>query len=160
MVEYLLNLLGGLSVELKLILMSMAPVVELRGAIPVGIAMGVEPLKALTICMLGSLIPTPFILFGVRPVFKWLKRTKLFRKLINNLSDKTLRRSKKVKKYGFWGLLIFVATPLPGTGVWSGTLAAALLNMRFKVAFPAIVIGNFIAGVIVTLLSSNLLLAF
>ncbi|WP_243259317.1 small multi-drug export protein [Clostridium sp. 'deep sea'] len=57
-------------------------------------------------------------------------------------------------------MLIFVATPLPGTGVWSGTLAAALLNMRFKVAFPAIVIGNFIAGVIVTLLSSNLLLAF
>ncbi len=82
-----------------------------------------------------------------------MKKTKLFKKLVHNLTDKSLNKSHKIQKYGAWGLLIFVAIPLPGTGVWSGSLAAALLDMRFKWAFPAILVGNLIAGILVMGLS-------
>ena len=95
------------------------------------------------------MIPVPIILFTIRPIFNYLKKTKTFRKLVHRLTNKSLNKSHKIQKYGAWGLLVFVAIPLPGTGVWSGSLAAALLNMRFKWAFPAILIGNLIAGILI-----------
>ena len=101
------------------------------------------------------MIPVPFILFSIRPIFNYLKKTKLFKKLVHKLTDKSLNKSGKIQKYGAWGLLVFVAIPLPGTGVWSGSLAAALLDMRFKWAFPAILVGNIIAAVIIMGLSNE-----
>ncbi len=101
------------------------------------------------------MIPVPFILFTIRPIFNWMKRTKTFRKLVHRLTDKSLNKSGNIQKYGAWGLLVFVAIPLPGTGVWSGSLAAALLDMRFKWAFPAIFFGNLIAGIIIMGLSNG-----
>lgn len=131
----------------------MLPIVELRGAIPIAIALGMSTWHAFLTCFIGSLIPVPILLFGIRPVFKWLKQTTVFNKMIGKLIRRTLNRSYYVERYGFWGLLLFVAIPLPGTGVWSGTLAAVLLDIRFKRAFPAIVLGNLIAGLLILTLS-------
>jgi len=143
------ELLNFLSIEFKVMLTAALPIIELRGAIPVGISLGLSPLHATILSFIGSMIPVPFILFAIRPIFNYLKKTKLFKKLVYRITDKSIHNSGNIQKYGAWGLLAFVAIPIPGTGVWSGSLAAALLDMRFKWAFPAIFIGNLIAGVII-----------
>jgi uncharacterized membrane protein len=149
------ELLNFLSIELTVMLTAALPIIELRGAIPVGMSLGMSPAHATIISFIGSMIPVPFILFTIRPIFNYLKKTKLFKKLVHKLTDKSLNKSGNIQKYGAWGLLIFVAIPLPGTGVWSGSLAAALLDMRFKWAFPAILVGNIIAAVIIMGLSNE-----
>jgi len=146
-----------LSTEITVLLTAMLPVIELRGAIPVGISLGMSSTHAFIISFIGSMIPVPFILFTVRPLFNWLRQTNLFRNLIRRITEKSLNKSGRIQKYGVWGLFLFVAIPLPGTGVWSGSLAAALLNLRFKWAFPAILIGNLIAGILITGLSHSIL---
>lgn len=126
------------------------PVIELRGAIPVGISLGLTPLHATVIAFIGSMLPAPLILYAARPVFDYLKTIRFFRKLVNKLTDRSLNySSEKIEKYGTWGLLLLVAMPIPGTGVWSGSLVAALLDMRFRLAFPAILAGNLIAGLLI-----------
>ncbi len=149
------ELLNFLSIELTVLLTAALPIIELRGAIPVGISLGLSPIHSTLISLLGSMIPVPFILFSIRPIFNYLKTTKIFKKLVHRLTDKSMSKSGKIQKYGAWGLLVFVAIPLPGTGVWSGSLAAALLDMRFKWAFPAILVGNIIAAVIIMGLSNE-----
>lgn len=153
MTEILRSLLDFISREFTVIFTAMLPVIEVRGAIPVGIALGMSPFHATLLAFLGSIIPVPFILWTIRPIFTYLRRTKLFRRLVNTLTDKSMRKSGKVKKYGYIGLFFFVAIPLPGTGVWSGSLIAALLNMRIKFAFPTIVLGNLVASIAIMLLS-------
>ena len=149
------ELLNFLSIELTVLLTAALPIIELRGAIPVGISLGLSPIHATLISLVGSMIPVPFILFSIRPIFNYLKTTKIFKKLVHKLTDKSMSKSGKIQRYGAWGLLVFVAIPLPGTGVWSGSLAAALLDMRFKWAFPAILVGNIIAAVIIMGLSNE-----
>lgn len=149
-------LLDSFGVKLMVFIVSMLPVVELRGAIPIGMALGLSPVYSAFISFLGGMVPVPFILFGIRPIFAYLRQTKLFKRLVDKLSTRSLENhGPKVQKYGALALLLFVAIPLPGTGVWSASLIAALLDLRFKVAFPAILIGNFLAGIIVMLLSSG-----
>ncbi len=153
--EYILRLIDFISIELTVLLTAALPVVELRGAIPVGISLGLSPLHAAVLGFIGSMIPVPIILFAARPVFNYLRQTRLFRKLVGRLTDNSRRNRDKIQKYGVWGLIVLVAIPLPGTGVWSGSLAAALLDMRFKLAFPAILVGNLIAGIIIMALSGE-----
>lgn len=155
METFLNQLLNFLSIELTVMLTAALPIIELRGAIPVGISLGLSPIHATLLGLVGSMIPVPFILFSIRPIFNYLKTTKIFKKLVHKLTDKSMSKSGKIQKYGAWGLLVFVAIPLPGTGVWSGSLAAALLDMRFKWAFPAILVGNIIAAVIIMGLSNE-----
>lgn len=155
MVNLMAAIIDFLSVEFTVILTAALPVVELRGAIPVGMSLGLSPVHAAVLAFIGSMIPVPFILFTIRPVFNYLKKTKTFRRLVDRITDKSLNKSGRIQKYGVWGLLLFVAIPLPGTGVWSGSLAAALLDLRFKWAFPAIFVGNLIAGILIMLLSNG-----
>ena len=129
------ELLNFLSIELTVMLTAALPIIELRGAIPVGMSLGMSPAHATIISFIGSMIPVPFILFTIRPIFNYLKKTKLFKKLVHKLTVKSLNKSGNIQKYGAWGLLVFVAIPLPGTGVWSGSLIASLLDMRFKWVF-------------------------
>ena len=147
----ILEILGR---ELIVVFTAAMPVVELRGAIPVGLSLGMSPLHAVLLSLVGSMIPVPFILFGVRPVFKYLRGTELFRKLVGNLTDRALNsHGAKVQKYGAAALILVVAIPLPGTGVWTGSLVAALLDIRFRWAFPAILLGNIIAAAAVLWMS-------
>lgn len=129
---------------------AMTPVLELRGAIPAGIAAGLSPLTALMISVLGNMLPVPFIMLLIRRIFDWLRHTQLLGKRIEQLERRAHLKGRLVRKYRTPGLILLVAIPLPGTGAWTGALVAALLDMRLKVAFPAIFAGVVIAGVLVT----------
>jgi len=148
------EILNFLPRELAVLFIAALPVIELRGAIPIGISLGLSPFYTTIISLIGSMIPAPFILFTIKPIFVRLKKTRLFKKLVDKLTDRSLKyNGEKIQKYGVWGLVLVVAIPLPGTGVWSGSLAAAILNMQFKQALSAIFIGNIIAAILVMILS-------
>lgn len=155
------QLLDFISLEFRVMLTAAIPIVEVKGAIPVGLSLGLSPLHATVLSLIGSIIPMPFILFSVRPIFNYLRKTRMFRSFVDRLIKRTIKNSSgKIQKYGVWGLFIFVAIPLPGTGVWSGSLAAALLDIRFKWAFPAIFFGNVIAAFIIVALSNGVMWLF
>ena len=128
---------------------SILPVVELRGALPYALAHGINIVLAVPLCIIGNMLPIPFILLFVRRIFNWLKKRKRIKPIVQKMEDKAFRKSENVIKYSVWGLVLFVALPLPGTGAWTGALIAALLDMRIKYALPAIVLGVCIASVIV-----------
>lgn len=135
---------------LMTMLLSMVPVLELRGAIPIGVANGLNFWVAIGVSIIGNLLPVPFIILFIRKVFTWLRR--LSRKLdglVTRLEQRAKKKSDVVLRYAFWGLVVLVAIPLPGTGAWTGALVAAMLDMRLKRAFPAIALGVLIAGTIV-----------
>jgi len=157
---FLNDILEFLNIELTVLITAAMPIIELRGAIPIGISLGMNPIHATIISFIGSMIPVPFILFGIRPIFNYLKKTKLLKNKIDKITSKTLNNGGKIQKYGAWGLVLFVGVPLPGTGVWSGSLAAALLDIRFKWAFPAILVGNLIAAILIMTLSHGVVKVF
>lgn len=131
-------------------LISMVPVLELRGAIPIGVAHGLNIWAAIGVSILGNLVPVPFIIVFIKRIFAWLRtKSDWLNRLVTRLENRALAKSDTVRRAAFWGLFIFVAIPLPGTGAWTGALIAAMLDMRVKDAFPAIALGVLGAGVIV-----------
>ena len=148
---------GNIPEELIVFLVSMLPILELRGGMIAAKLLGVELLKAFVICYIGNILPIPFILLFIRKVFEILKKFKVTAKLVNKLETSSLRKSDKIKKSSKWGLLTFVAIPLPGTGGWTGALIAALLDMRIKISFPVIALGVLIANLIMSVFSYGLL---
>lgn len=131
-------------------LISMVPVVELRGAIPIGVAHGLNFWVAIVVSIVGNLVPVPFIIIFIRKIFAWLRtKSAWLNNLVTRLENRALKKTDTVRKFKFWGLFIFVAIPLPGTGAWTGALVAAMLEMRVKDAFPAIALGVLTAGIIV-----------
>ncbi|MCI8304406.1 MAG: small multi-drug export protein [Lawsonibacter sp.] len=130
-------------------LVSMIPIIELRGGLPFGVALGLPYYLAFPAAVIGNLIPAPFIIVYIRRVFELMRR---FLPSLNGLVDKLERKAhlkgQKVQKYQYIGLWLFVAVPLPGTGAWTGSLAAAFLGMRLKKAMPAVVLGVLTAGCI------------
>jgi len=149
------NFLSNFPDTIKVLITAILPVLELRAAIPLGIGLGISPLKTFLISFIGSMLPVPFIYFLLRPLLNWFKKSAFFKKHIEAFEEKTIRKSGKIQKYGAIGLILFVGIPLPGTGIWTGTFAAVLLDVRFKWAFPAILLGDFIAGMLVLALSSG-----
>lgn len=132
-------------------LMSMVPVVELRGGIPFGVALGLTHWQALLAAIIGNIIPLPFIVVYIRRIFQWMrKHMPRLDRLVDKLETKAHLKGKTVTKYKYLGLMIFVAIPLPGTGGWTGALVAAFLDMRLRRAMPALVLGVIIAGFLVT----------
>ena len=131
-------------------LLSMVPVLELRGAIPIGVANGLNIWVAIGVSIIGNLLPVPFIILFTRKIFSWLRKlSKRLDGLVTRLERRAAKKSDVVLRYAFWGLVVLVAIPLPGTGAWTGALVAAMLDMRLKRAFPAIALGVVIAGIIV-----------
>ena len=153
------TLLGKILVTL---LISMVPIIELRGAIPVAVLLhDMNPFLAFAVSVIGNLIPVPFIIIFIRKIFAWIrKHIPKLNTMIDRLEEKGKSKKEKVLKLGFWGLFIFVAIPLPGTGAWTGALIAAMMDMRLKRAFPSILLGVITAGVIVTVLVSCGLAAY
>lgn len=135
-------------------LVAMVPVVELRGAIPFGVVRGLNLWTAIIASVLGNLVPAPFIILFIRRIFAWMRaHMPKLDGLVTRMEKKAEKNRAAVEKYAFWGLAILVAIPLPGTGAWTGALVAAMMEMRLKRAFPAIVIGVVIAGVIVSVVT-------
>lgn len=142
-------------------LISMLPVVELRGGLPAGVAMGLPIPAAFLASLIGNMIPVPFVILFARPLFKWIRvHIPKLGGLVSRLEDRAKAKSADVLRYQTWGLLIFVAIPLPGTGAWTGALIAAVLDMRLKRAVPVIFLGVVIAGCIITLLTHGVTLLF
>lgn len=135
-------------------LISMVPVIELRGAIPTGYNSGLNIWVAVAVSIIGNLIPVPFIIIFIRRIFAWLRKiSRGLDRLVTKLEKRAENKSDVVRKYTFWGLFILVAIPLPGTGAWTGALVAAMLDMRLKKALPAITAGVVAAGVLVAFIT-------
>ena len=157
LVTWFMELLEGLSGEWVALIISMVPLLELRGGLLAASLLNVDILRAVPLCIVGNIIPIPFILWFITPVFTALKKTKLFRPMVEKLEAKAIGKSDKIQKGYFWGLALFVGIPLPGTGAWTGALIAALLDIPFKKSFPAILLGILIATIIMSVVSYGLL---
>ena len=147
--------------SLLTMLVSMVPVIELRGGVPFGTALGLAPLHALVVCIIGNMIPIPFIIVYIRRIFLWMRRkSPRLNGLVDRLEKKAHLKGRKVTKYKYIGLWLFVAIPLPGTGAWTGALIAALLDMPLRKAVPSIFLGVVTAGLIMTLAPGTVVAIF
>jgi uncharacterized membrane protein len=140
---------------------SMVPVIELRGAIPAGIASGIGVWTSAVLSVVGNMIPVPFIIIFIRKIFEFLRsKSKKLDAVVTHFETKADKHKKTVDKYKFWGLCILVAIPLPGTGAWTGALVAAMMEMRLKDAIPSIFLGVVIAAIVVTMVTCGVSLVF
>ncbi len=140
---------------------SMVPVIELRGAIPAGVASGLNLYLAALISIFGNMLPVPFIIVFIRKIFEWLRtKSDALDKLVARLEERADRHRDRVSRYKFWGLFVLVAIPLPGTGAWTGALVAAMLEMRLKDAVPAIFLGVVVAAIIVAMVTGGVTFMF
>ena len=150
--EFLTDTTGGKCIFTMLV--SMLPIIELRGGLPFGVAMGLPYYLAFPFAVLGNLIPAPFIIVYIRRIFKLMRKyMPKLNSLVDKLEKKAHLKGKKMQKYQYLGLWLFVALPLPGTGAWTGSLAAAFLEMRLKKAMPAVILGVLTAGTIMLTLT-------
>jgi len=149
--------------ELLTFLISMVPVLELRGAIPMGVAMGLNPWKAMIFADLGNMVPVPFIIIFIRKIFDWMQsKSKKLSDWVEKTEARAATKWEQVHKYELLGLAVLVAIPLPGTGAWTGALIAAMLDMRLTRAFPSIALGVVGAALIISFATygaGNLLLS-
>ena len=143
-----------------ILMISMVPIIELRGAVPIGIAWGLDVLPTYLICVIGNIIPVPFILLFIRAILKFMHRVEKLAPIAEWIQKKADKHSGAITKYATFGLYLFVAIPLPGTGAWTGALVAALLNMKTKYAFLSIALGVLTAGIIMTLGSKLVAMLF
>jgi len=143
---------------LHTLIMGMTPVVELRGAIPFGLAMGLDPVTCYIAAVIGNCIPIPFIILFIEHVFRIMRKmSPKFGALVDKLERRAEEKSDVVQKYALWGLVILVAIPLPGTGAWTGSLVAALMNIPLRKSGPACVFGVLIAGIAVMAISTGVI---
>ncbi len=140
----------SISSEVLVFLISMLPILELRGGMIAARLLGLPLLKAFLVCYIGNLLPVPLILLFIRRIFLWLKKFSFVNGTIDRLEARSVRKAVTVQKYRLWGLLLLVAIPLPGTGAWTGALVADLLDIRIKHALPVIALGVLIAGAIMS----------
>ena len=143
-----MQVLTGMPNWLIVGIVSMVPLIELRGGLIAAALLGMPLWEGILFCLIGNIIPVPFILLFITPIFNWLKTTKLFRPLVEKIEARSMGKSEKIRKAEFWGLVLFVGIPLPGTGAWPGSLIACLLNVDKKKAFCAVIIGLLLATTI------------
>ncbi len=142
-------------------LLAMTPVLELRAAVPAGVAMGLNPYAVLAAAVLGNMVPVPFIILFIRKVFDWMRgREGFLSRVVEKLEAKAYKGAKLFYKYELFGLFLLVAIPLPGTGAWTGALVAALLNVRMRNAILIIFAGVFAAGLVVSLAALGVIRLF
>lgn len=139
--------------QLVAFLISLFPVLELRGGMIAARLLEINFLEAFIICYIGNMLPIPFILLFIKKIFALMRKSKFFSKIVDKLEARSEKKKGTIEKYKEWGLLIFVAIPLPGTGGWTGALIAALMDMRIKKSLPLIALGVFIAGLIMSLVT-------
>ena len=146
-----------ISAQAVVFIISMIPILELRGGLLVAAMLKVPMLQAIPLCIIGNIIPIPFILLFIKQIFKWMKNFKVFRGLVEKLEKRAMSKSNSIKRFEFWGLALFVGIPLPGTGAWTGSLIAALLEIDLKKAVLSILIGVAMATIIMSFVSYGVL---
>ena len=142
-----------ISEQAVVFLISMLPILELRGGLLAASLLKSPPVQAIPVCIIGNIIPIPFILLFIKQIFKWMKEIKVFRPFIVKLEERAMGRSDQIRKYEFWGLVAFVGIPLPGTGAWTGALIASLLGVDIKKSSAAILVGIALATIIMYVFS-------
>ncbi len=139
--------------ELIIFIISLLPILELRGGLIAAAILGVDWAIAFPICVIGNMLPIPFELLFIRKIFKWMKRFRPFEKMITWIEERAERKSKEIETKISIGIFLFVAVPLPGTGAWTGGLVADVLGVKFKKAIPIITVGVITAGLIISFIS-------
>lgn len=160
--EFFVDAFSGLTTlkygkELIILIISMLPILELRGGLIAATLLGLKGVPSFIICFIGNIIPIPFILWLITPIFDYLKKTKLFSGVVSKIENKALSKKEQIEKLKYLGLMLFVGIPLPGTGAWTGCLIAAMLNMDKKKSFLYATLGVLIAGIIMMILSYGIL---
>lgn len=151
------NLSPYISEQAVVFFISMLPILELRGGLIASVLLGVPPVQAIPLCVIGNILPIPFILLFIKKIFSWLRPTKLLGPIVRKLEDKAMNKSSALEKGEFIGLLLFVGIPLPGTGAWTGSLIASLLGIDIKKSSIAILCGIALATVIMYIFSYQVL---
>lgn len=159
-VNAILGAFGGLTAiaygrEILVFIISLMPILELRGGLLAAALLGLEPLPSYIISIIGNVLPVPFILLLITKILAWMKNSKIkfFNKVANWLDEKVEKHKGQIEKYGYWGVVLFVGIPLPGTGAWTGSLIASVLNMDRKKTFIAVLVGIVMASIIMMILS-------
>lgn len=148
LVSWFVDLMRGIPSDVIIFVVSLMPILELRGGLIAAALLDVPVVRAVVICVIGNILPIPFVLLFIKKILKWMKKVRFLAPFANWLEKKGMSKSDKVTKYEFWGLMLFVGIPLPGTGAWTGSLAAALLDIKFGKAMAAILCGIALATVI------------
>ena len=161
-IKALIGAFGGLTStilgkEIIVFIISLMPILELRGGLLAASLLGLDPLPSYIIAVVGNVLPIPFILWFMGRILKWMKTRKKLKKLADWIDKKVEKNREKIEKFGFWGLVLFVGIPLPGTGAWTGCLVASVLEMDKKKSFIAAMIGVAMASIIMMLISFGLL---
>ena len=157
LVKVLVDAFGGLGKEVVVFIISMMPLLELRGGLLAAALLKMDFVPAYLISIVGNTLPIPLVLLFLEKVFNFLKKSKKLNKLISKLEKKILSKKGQIEKYGYLGLLLFVGIPLPGTGAWTGAGLAVLLNLNKKKAFVSIMLGVILASIIMSILSYGIL---
>jgi len=157
--KYLTDLLISLhlSKEFIIIFLSAFPIMEVRGGMIVASLLGMNPYTSLVLCVLGNLLPIPFLIFLLQPIFRWMRKWKPFAKIVTYLEKKAFKKKDKIEQYQFWGILLLVAIPLPGTGAWTGCLVASVFDVPKKISILACSLGVLSASFIMWVISFGIL---
>lgn len=161
-VNAFLNIFSGLEgipfgKEIVVFIISLMPILELRGGLIAAALLDINPIVSYIISIIGNILPVPFILWFINSILNWMRNSKHFSGIAKWLDEKVTKHKSQIEKYGFWGLVLFVGIPLPGTGAWTGCLIAAVLKMNKKKAFLAAMLGILMASIIMMILSFGLL---
>lgn len=162
LVNGIIGAFGGLATatlgkEILVFIISLLPILELRGGLLAASLLGLDPIPSYIITIIGNLLPIPFILWFINKILDWMRNSKHFKGIASWLDKKVDKHKSSIEKYGFWGLVLFVGIPLPGTGAWTGSLIASVLEMDRKKSFLAILLGVVMASIIMMLISFGLL---
>ena len=162
LVEFFLSLFSSITTNelgksITIFILSLLPIIELRGGLIAATLLGVSFFKAFIICFIGNILPVPFILWFIRKILDWMRNVKLFKKIVKWIDRKVENKKSQIEKYGFLGIVLLVGIPLPGTGAWTGSLIAAMLDMDKKKSFIAVLIGVLVAGIIMSIISYGIL---
>ncbi len=162
LVKSFIGLFGGLTTtvlgkQILVFIISLMPILELRGGLLAASLLGLDPVSSYVISIIGNIIPVPFILWFTSSILNWMKKRKSLSKIAKWLDKKVLKNRAKIEKYGFWGLVLFVGIPLPGTGAWTGCLVASVIDLDKKKSFLAATIGIIMASIIMMIISFGLL---
>ena len=158
LVNAIIGAFGGLTAikfgkEILVFIISLMPILELRGGLIAAALLGLSPLKSYIICIIGNILPVPFILLLINKILSWMRTSRHFSKIANWLDKKVEKHKGQIEKYGYLGVILFVGIPLPGTGAWTGSLIASVLEMNRKKTFLAVCIGVLMASIIMMILS-------
>lgn len=162
LIEGILGIFAGITGSVfgsyaLIFIISLLPILELRGGLIAASLLDISPLTAFLVCMAANILVIPFVLFMIEAILSFLSRFKRIGSLIEKFKKKTLKKKSTIGKYGYWGIMLFVAIPLPGSGAWTGCLLAVLLGLDKKKSFLAALLGVFIAGVVMLIFSYGIL---